>query len=163
MTFVEKFVGRASSILLLQDAHEAPIRRCNRSVFELVVDHVVSDFIDGDVWPKRARTRPHDPLHHFSGLTLQLFGPQYPQHNPRVVHHDAHVPAFTANAVTNLLHLFFWPTSRCVVTGDIAGARAVRAVAFREKTRGEPVDLSIDVVVYLPEAKALEPPRGPRT
>ena len=127
-----------------------------------MVDHVVGHLLDGDMGPERARPRTHDGLHRPVAAAGQLVLAEQAEHHPFVVDDDARVPVGGLDPIPDLGQALVEAARGDVAPGDVTRSRLLGVRSLRRQSGGQPVELPGRVVVDLLEAKALEPPRGPR-
>jgi len=121
--------------------------------------HELVDVIDRHVRAKRAGTRPHDSLDPFLVSLSELFGRRRPRttRSSFTTTHASH-PAAVARSRTARM-------APPVCTSGRPGEPPLpREHAWRSSLLSgacrQPVELSADIVVHLPEPEAFEPPRG---
>ena len=122
--------------------------------------HELVDVVDRHVRAKRAGTRPHDSLDPLLVSFSELLGPEESQDDALVVDDHARIPSCRRRPFTNRAHGLLQSARRDVPAshGSRASMRGVRP--FRREPCRQPVELSADIVVHLPEPEAFEPPRG---
>src|SRR5207244_244863 len=84
-----------------------------------------------------------------------------PEHDALLVGHHRRVEALRLGPIAHSLDGLIQPARGDVLPGNVANPRLACQSALRGQPRRQPVLLPGLVVVYLSEAKALEPPRGP--
>src|SRR6266851_4026470 len=128
----------------------------------LVCLQVVRRLPSTEVGPERDGARLHHLLDGRARIDAERLSVNQAEHNPLVVHDDAHVPGALAHAVVHGVNSLVDPARRNVPPGDIGDARGVSLLALPRQPRGEPVRLARLIAIYLPEPECLEPRRGSR-
>ena len=154
-------VSSADRILPTEQPDKAAVGCGDRRALQIVVDHKMRHFADGNMRPKRTGARPHDALRRFVRVSVQLRFAEQTKNDSLLVHHHAGIPAGRQDPLPDrpdpLAGSAGGDVRGCYVAGS--GLRSVGALS--RKTGGQPVNLPVDVVVNIGESETFEPPRGP--
>jgi len=124
------------------------------------VDQVMGQLLDRDVGPEGAGPGAHHLLDRLVPTLLKLAGPQQAKNDPLLVHDHAGIPSGGPDPLPNLADRIAEPAGRDISPGHITGPRLAGVLALGRQASGQPVELTVRVVVDLGEPEALEPPRG---
>lgn len=146
-----EFVRGAGCIFRCEESDQAPVARSDRRGLEVMVHHEMGQLVDRNVRAECTGTGPHDSFHRLVLPPLELLRPKQTEDDALIVHDHTRVPSGGLNALSNLVDWFLQSARGHISAGHITGARAFGIRALGRKARGEPVELSLDVIADLGE------------
>ena len=156
-------VSCAYRILPSKQTDKTAVGSGDRRALQIVVQHEMRHLGDGNMGPERAGAGPHDASHRILGVPLQLRFAEQTEHDPLVVHDNARIPAAGPDPLPDRAEFFAGSAGRNVPASYVAGSGLRRVGALGRQSGGQPVNLSVDVVVNVGEPESFKPPRGPCT